>query len=49
MTPPATAVGGLDLGVADPHRAAAAGRDQLGAVAVGDDLAGAVRPGPEWS
>jgi len=46
LQPPA-AVGGLDLGVADPHRAAAAGRDQHGAVAVGQELAGAVRPGPE--
>ena len=43
LQPPA-AVGGLDLGVADPDRAAGAGGDQHRAVAVGDDPARAVRP-----
>ena len=40
------AVLGLDLGVADPDRAAGAGRDQHRAVAVGDDPARALRRGP---
>jgi hypothetical protein len=40
------AVGGLDLGVPDPDRAAGAGPDQHRAVAVGDDPARTVRHDP---